>query len=308
MPDLGVTLIGVDGDDEGERAWDNLALLHTEAMGRLLRLLDVPHSSYELRAGVLLRGAIDRLSLARKRHDAPGWRRVVGDYHAKVCATRGRPGRLEEWLTRGAVRGLRCDRQELRQQLVRQVRCLRTEEITVLADAVQCVGRAIPYTHLIVTLPLWLIQERVWWPMPADLHTIQRHQVWVVSRKSVPFTAWDLVLTPYTPEDYAYRVHQWEHGYVVEAAGHLETHRLIGDLSFLFPDGFQVHNQQIGLPGELLPLSETIEWPDNVRPLGRFTEWDPSLTPEMALDQAYELVRAWFGVPRSRLGVDGAHG
>jgi hypothetical protein len=103
----------------------------------------------------------------------------------------------------------------------------------------------------------------------------------------------DYVYTPYTPADTVHRFSPNVGGYSVEANGILDRDRLQSDLAFIFPDGYVLEGIKEGLKGHLLPLPESVVWPDNVAPLGRFACWDSRVTADIVLRDAMELKQRW---------------
>ena len=113
-----------------------------------------------------------------------------------------------------------------------------------------------------------------------------------IPRDPSRYRRWDSVLTPYTPGGAVYRVTAWGPGYAAEVRHELDTMRLISDLNFLFPAGYDLRDVR-QYRGALRPLTSRIRWPENIAPLGELTEWRPDRTLDEALDRAYKLLRKW---------------
>jgi len=139
---------------------------------------------------------------------------------------------------------------------------------------------------LIETGPLW---ESPFVAAYVDAMAVTLNLVLVKSVRD-PFLRWDLVYTPFTPADCIHRVYHYADGYVCEFSGAMNEDRLASDLNFLFPHGYYVAEIQ-QTHGHLLPLAAEPDWPANVHPIGRLSQWDESVTITRVIQEATALAR-----------------
>jgi hypothetical protein len=154
-------------------------------------------------------------------------------------------------------------------------------------------SQSLPYDYLVSTIPLWAMMRITPWKTPHGL-AMNLNVIDVVPNKD-EYSRWDYVYTPYTPAGAVHRISPNEAGYSVEGNGELDEVKLAEDLNFIFKGGWHIMKIQTGLKGHLLPLEESIDWPDNVAPLGRFAKWDSRATMDVTLEDAFKLGVKWFG-------------
>lgn len=92
------------------------------------------------------------------------------------------------------------------------------------------------------------------------------------------YMKWDVVYTPFTPANSIHRIYHSGSGYICECAGAVREHALASDLNFLFPEGWHLDGPIHATSGALLPLHTKPTWPTNVRPLGRYAQWDDRMS------------------------------
>src|SRR6185503_11510861 len=198
----------------------------------------------------------------------------------------------------GPRHGLRCDLGAFVNALARRA-VLVADSMAGLAPG-QVVGaseRRFPFDYLVLTVPLWIVRRMAWFALPEALAL--KLNVVRVNPIGDPYAKWDYVYTPYTPENLLHRLSPSDDGYQCEFNGEWiegETNtKLTSDLNFLFPNGWALDAVKKGLNGHLLPLRGPAEWPANVRPLGRFAQWDSRATVDAVLDSSIRLAKDWFG-------------
>lgn len=269
---------------------------HTKSMGRFLRHLDVPYSSYKPRDGVLIRDAILRWPEDVRKIGAKEAGRVHADclYKASRVASDGLHVLAPR--ARDLDRRIRCSLEDLIGELVRGLevridRVARIDERAVVGDA----GRY-PFDFLVSTIPIWLFRERATFELP-EVISARRTIAVVAPRDGTRFVRWDSVLTPYTPEGHVYRMTAFEHGYAVEASGRPSAARLTGDLNFLFPDGFHLRGVLTDLftVPRFLHRADQMPAIDRVAFVGRYAQVGGGTTLDVVVDETYKMMKFWGG-------------
>ena len=127
--------------------------------------------------------------------------------------------------------------------------------------------------HL-ATRPLWEYPEvGAIDAMAANLNLV------IVKPLKDPFIGWDIIYTPFTPDDSISRVRAGPNGdYICEVVGPINDSALLSDLNFLFTHGWRPVAPIKTTYGCLLPLCEKPVWPENTIPIGTMAEWDESIT------------------------------
>jgi len=251
-------------------------LRDTKSMRCFLADLNLPHSKFTTRQGMLLRGRVEPFPRCLKnRLDA---RRVHADYWTK--SRRVLPDDpTARYLTgaRNPRKGfLRCDLEELVAKLASRARIQTVRVLGIERNHIETSGGRVPFELALCTLPLWELTGKTWFGLPSGV-AVKLCATYVIPFHD-RFARWDTVLAPYTPAACVHRMLSFEDGWVVEAAGEPSLADLESDLHWLFPEGYFVQWQRRGLKGALLPLEEDAAWPPNVRPLGRFAQWDSEVT------------------------------
>jgi hypothetical protein len=152
-------------------------------------------------------------------------------------------------------------------------------------------GEKVNYDILIMTIPLWETRKLVDFYVPDGI-AMKLNIIDIIPNKN-KYMRWDYVYTPYTPFDTIYRFTQNYYGYSVEVNGDLSCQKrnVHGDLAYIFPDGFSITETKEDLKGYLLNFlaKETTEWPENIFPLGRFSQWNQKLVTNSVLDEIYKI-------------------
>lgn len=151
-------------------------------------------------------------------------------------------------------------------------------------------------SRIIVTLPLWKIAEIVAWPMPSA-SAISQNAVGVHPRDGDWFSGYDIVLTPHTPDFCIYQL-SWADGMAVahfsgpwNAAVH---DAVLGDLNYVFSDGWAPAFRQIGAYGAMCRLSAPLtSWPKEIVRIGKYAEWSASSCLASSIAKVDELAKAW---------------
>ena len=156
---------------------------------------------------------------------------------------------------------------------------------------------------VVVTLPLWEVARYVAWDVPHASAVIE-HVVGVHSNtekdEEEELSKFDVVWTPYTPEDLIFKVTQCGSEYRVHFSGPWEDGetnlRLASDLNFLFPSGWSVAFADRGVFGHRFPLSCRPVWPKGIVPIGKYAAWDEKHVGLESILADFENLRKRYGV------------
>lgn len=286
------------GKPGGEFTSGGLKYIHrTDEMEGMFDQLDVPYSKYIVCGGILLRGDLYLYPQVFQSMPKAEAERIQHDHYRKTRQTN--PGEyaaraMNDPAAVGPKRALRCDFEELIDTLVDVADIQRTGVARVDVDRnvlFDMDGHVHRYDFLVLTIPLWIIRKMVGFYVPEGV--AMRLNIAQVYTQRDKYLGFDYVYTPYTPADTVHRFSPNVGGYSVEANGILDRDRLQSDLAFIFPDGYVLEGIKEGLKGHLLPLPESVVWPDNVAPLGRFACWDSRVTADIVLRDAMELKQRW---------------
>lgn len=277
-----------------------LRYLHsTPKMGALLDDLGVERTEYCVRGGILLKGVVHPYPAHLKTLDKASASRIQEDHYKKTRRLEpdgGLSRSMNDPEAAGPRSALEVDLADFVRKLALDADVVRDRLSVIRPDRVVGVsGIAYGYTHLVLTIPLWLVRRMCYFRLPdalaMKLNVVQIHPL------RDPYAAWDYVYTPYTPDDLIHRISPRSNGYSCEFNGDWtegETNtRLTSELNFLFPDGWALDGIKKGLNGHLLPLSERPLWPENIRPLGRFAQWDSRATSDVVLESAVKIADGW---------------
>jgi len=265
----------------------------TDRFEDFLKSIDVPYSLFRYHVGILVRGNVRPYLELTKILGKTAAEKARFDLYCKTRLVEPEADRLEPMPSTRTC--LRFDWHGL----IRSLKLL----MTVRKEHVQEIGEDYLVTHFarhkfdraIITLPLWKTQQVATWNVPDALSVVVNSAI-VRPRRLDQFASWDSVWTPYTPEGLVHRVHQVEDTYHVHFSGVWDEEantRLTGDLNFLFPGGWVVAGSYRDLPGFMFDLGEEPSWPQNIRPLGCFSEWNPKLTLDETLEKVLRFRRAW---------------
>lgn len=285
----------------GEFLTGGLRYIHrTDAMVSMLENFDLPMSEYNVKGGILLRGSVKAYpgflkTLPREQSDA-----IKADHFRKT--RRSEPGTFGARSMNDPAaktlrrRALRCDFDELVAQLASISTIIRKPLAKIDSKNKQiqtASGDWFSYDLLVLTIPLWVTRQIADFYVPHGM-AMALNLVDVVPNKD-RYSKWDYVYTPYTPSDAIHRFSPSYDRYTIEVNGDWDQQRsnALDDLAFIFPDGFVVRDVRSGLKGHLLELQQKPEWPRDVFPLGRFAEWNPRGTLDVAYDRAEGIMDKW---------------
>lgn len=276
--------------------------VRTDELVRLVNDLGLAFSVQSVRGGILIHGEVQPYPRCFKTMTADQVKRIRNDHFTK---TRGvEPGPFGETSMNDPFaqqrKSLSCDLAEFVRRLSEYRAHTHVKESIVSIDHVNrhvyTADRARwAFDHCIVTVPLWVARNVVKFPLPEGM-AAKLNIVELDGTSPDPYARWDYVYTPYTPESLVHRLSPSDGGYSVEFNGEWTEEtpgRLRNELNFLFGNAWALNDVKKGLPGHLLPLNETAEWPDDVQPLGRFAAWDPRATTDKTLSSAIALARKW---------------
>ena len=109
-----------------------------------------------------------------------------------------------------------------------------------------------------------------------------------------PYYRFDYVYTPYTPENHVHRISSNGHSYFAEISGDVDQTKIYSDLNFLFPGGWSLVSGKENLRGHLMPTDAHPDWPEYIRPVGRYAQWLPKMTVDAAFAEAIRVGQDWF--------------
>lgn len=286
--------------DDKENYSLNFGLEYVHRSDKLISVLidlNALFSSYTIRGGILLRNKVYPHPEYLKNTDKGEAGRIKADYYRKTRLTE--PDIItkvfNDPLSSKPRRALRVDFEDILNSLRRKIPSERVQiERIEKNSVVSTSGKKYTFDYLIFTIPLWEIRRLVNWYLPEAV--AMKSNLAVVAVKRDRFPRWDFVCTPYTPADYIYRCIVFEDGYVVESSGQFEDERLNSDLNFLFSEGWYLKQIHRNINGYMLPIGkQTINWPDNVAPIGRFAKWNQKITLDNTVEDIFELGKKWFG-------------
>lgn len=264
----------------------------------LLHELNLVFTNYSVQGGILLRNKVLAYPAALRDMSPDHAKRIQEDHWRKTRKTE--PDKfaarsMNDPESVGTNRSLRTDLAQLVRQLALRANIAKDLAKVMTHDVVEGVsGRRYPFDAAVVTLPLWIARTVCPWldPPPALALKLNIAQV---SPLRDQYSKWDYVYTPYTPESLVHRFSPRDGGYSVEFNGEWsdeETNlKLTNELNFLFPEGWALDSMVKNMNGHLLPLESQPKWAPNVRPLGRFSEWDPRATADVVLATALNLAK-----------------
>lgn len=304
----GVELVIVEGGKLGGNfaAGGLKYLSKTDEMTALLGDLGIVYTNCSVHGGILIGGKVEPYPACLKSFGPERAARIQRDHYRKTRRLEpdGFGSKAMNDPASGPKKALQCDLGQMVDRLAR-----RWEGRTVRSHVKQigstyfktADGRLHPYERMIVTIPLWVLARLAYWEVP-DALAMKLNLVQIEPARDA-YARWDYVYTPYTPEGLIHRISPRDGGYSCEFNGAWDPDdkqsmlRAMGDLNFLFKDGWAFRSFKPGLPGHLLPLDKTPKWPENVAPLGRFAKWDPRSTLDVVLRDTKKLAAKWELTP-----------
>ncbi len=285
----------------------------TGEMEEMLRDLGVPYTNYSVQGGILLHGAVEPYPGVFRGMEKDRAMRIQHDHYRKTrkvepdaFASRS----MNDPESAGPRKALRTDMGKMLKELVARAPIVKKGAFRIEPHKVITVDPAtkqehsIHYDYLILTIPLWIIRSMVWFTLPESM-AIKLNLLMVdPPQKGDDYAQWDYVYTPYTPEGLIHRISPRDGGYTCEFNGDWplqseggpgeDLHwRLTSELNFLFPEGWALADVKKGLNGHLIPLATKANWPSNIRPMGRFAQWDPRATSDVVLGSCLKLAEEW---------------
>jgi glycine/D-amino acid oxidase-like deaminating enzyme len=306
------------GKPGGDFMAGGLKYIHrTDEMEELLRDLGVQYTQYSVQGGILLHDKVEPHPGCFRGMDKERALRIQHDHYRKTrklepdaFAARS----MNDPEANGPRRALRCDMARVLRELIQRAPIekagvTRIEPHRVIT-ATGTGESSLSYDYLLTTLPLW-VNKRISWfgeELPDGM-AVKLNLVMVEPpQKGDDYAQWDYVYTPYTPENLIHRISPRDGGYTLEFNGvwgdgdALIQDRITSELNFLFKDGWALAGVVKNLNGHLIPLTTKPNWPFNVRPVGRFAQWDPRATSDAVLGTCLKLAAEWgFKVNRESL-------
>lgn len=292
------TVVIEPGKPGGEFLAGGLRYVHrTDEMVGMLTDLNVVFTTYTVQGGILLHGKVEPYPRCLRSLSKERAARIQQDHYRKTRRTE--PGQfaskaMNDPESVGPRRALRCDFRRAIRELAFRTRLVNERLVRVEQGAIQASQVRIPYDYLVLTIPLWVIKRVVSFSVPDAMAV--RLNVVNIEPHADKYVKWDYVYTPYTPDDLIHRISPKDGEYSCEFNGDWgedENRKLHSDLNYLFPDGWALADVKRGLKGHLLPLSDQPEWPANVRPLGRFAQWNPRATLDVVINEAHKIAEGW---------------
>lgn len=265
--------------------------LHTPALARFLRFLEVPYASFFPRDGILLKGSVElfpevlsKLEPARAMEIYQRFTRKEVGFDLERSLPRAK---------RDRPRRLRWAPADLIESLMTGLDFVMDEVLEVRDGIVQAGYGMHRYDYLIITEPMIDLQPRLFFSSPS-MRAVRRTLALVTAHHDRQFSRWDSVLTPFTPAQSVYRVSAYEHAYAVEMVGAFDRQRFLEELNFFFPTVFQVGVVRSDLWTVPVIEGSVIAPPGNVAMIGADAQCAP-VTLDRVFDEAYRLLRLWGG-------------
>jgi hypothetical protein len=298
------------GKPGGDFMAGGLKYIHkTDEMEELLRDLAIQYTDYSVQGGILLHGKVEPHPGCFRGMDKDRALRIQHDHYRKTrklepdaFAARS----MNDPEANGPRRALRCDMQRVLKELIQRAPIFKAGVIAIEPHKVivnDGTGeKPLPYDYLLTSLPLWVTRKMAWFgpELPEGL-AVKLNLVMVEPpQRGDDYAQWDYVYTPYTPENLIHRISPTDGGYTLEFNGDWPegvdndlSVKITNELNFLFPHGWALTKTLKGLNGHLLPLAAKANWPINVRPVGRFAQWDPRVTTDVVLTTCLKLADEW---------------
>lgn len=302
------------GKPGGDFMAGGLKYMHnTDEMCEMLRDLGVNYANYSVQGGILLHGNVEAHPGCFRGMDKDRALRIQHDHYRKTrklepdsFAARS----MNDPEANGPRRALRCDMERVMRELIQRAPLVKASAIAIEPHKLMVnngtVDSPIPYDYLLTTLPLWVNKKLAWFgeELPTGM-AVKLNLIMVEPpQKGDDYAQWDYVYTPYTPENLIHRISPRDGGYTLEFNGDWPDDapkddpdplsiRITSELNFLFKDGWALSDAKKGLNGHLIPLATKPDWPQNVRPIGRFAQWDPRATSDVVLSTCLKLADEW---------------
>lgn len=294
------------GKPGGDFMAGGLKYMHkTDEMEEMLRDLGVTYADYSVQGGILLHGAVEPYPGVFKGMDKSRALRIQHDHYRKTRKTEPdnfAARSMNDPESAGPRRALRCDMGRVLKELIQRTPFVKDGAAKVEPHKVIGKdGTVYPYDYLLLTAPIWILRQMCWFELPESM-AVKLNLVMVdPPQKGDAYAQWDYVYTPYTPENLIHRISPRDGGYTCEFNGDWPesdgdstfSDKLTSELNFLFPDGWALSDRKKGLNGHLIPLATKPNWPVNVRPIGRFAQWDPRATSDVVLSTCLKLADEW---------------
>lgn len=253
-----------------------------ERVCSLLESLGLMFSEYKTKTGILLRGEVERFP-----EHFSGRRERALQVNGKLCSksrivdmpSGKRIPNFASEIPKNIVSFAWCDLVKALERGTYEVDSSKVVSVAPGVVATEFSRRR--FDLVIVTLPLWRLAKCVAWDMPHSAAVIENTVTIRLNtcRRSEcdPFSKFDVVWTPYTPEDLVWRVEQDGTEYRARFSGLWrgeETNlRLMSDLNFLFHSGWSVQSVDRKIPGYRFPLACQPIWPEGIVPIGKYSVW-----------------------------------
>lgn len=267
----------------------------SEVLG-LLKGLDLPHGEYPIQGGLLVNGKV----VGCRKHllsDVERAKRIHFNYYRKtrlVMPASFNVKSIDDPEVGPMRHAVSCDYFELIRALVAGVKVVRQRVLFADPIRIETKEATYPFDRIVVCAPLWTMQNVLPSVDIPEAMAVKVHVVQVDSAKD-RYLKWDFVYTPYTPGQLIYRLYNNDDGYACQFSGELDEDRLQSDLNFLFPDGWSVTEESVTVPGHLLPLAESVEWPTGIVPVGKYARWDNKATVTTTIQDINRMARLWHG-------------
>lgn len=276
----------------------------SERMESMLNDNRVVYTKYQVNGGIMLKGAISAYPAILKKFSPEQAQRIQFDHYRKTRKTEPSAADAGKSMNDPEAAG---SRNALRVDAGAMIRALGARANVVCDKAVKIEsnspapyvlgssGMKHTYDFLITTIPMWILRGMVSFELPEALAL--KLNIVNVDVTRDPYSKWDYVYTPYTPENLIHRISPRDGGWAAEFNGDWvepDTNlKLTSDLNFLFPQGWALDKVIKGLNGHLLPLELPAAYPKNMQPLGRFAVWDTRATADVVLESCWDLASAW---------------
>ncbi len=282
----------------------------TDEMEEMLRDLGLTYANYSVQGGIYLKGQVEPYPAVFRSMTKEQALRVQHDHYRKTrkvepdsFASRS----MNDPESMGPKKALRCDLSRMVAELIKHAPIAKEvatrigpHKVIVNDPGFTRGERAVSYDYLLVTLPMWLLKRMVWFELPPAMAVKLNLLMVDPPQQGDDYAKWDYVYTPYTPANLIHRISPRDGGYTCEFNGDWPegddpemSIRITNELNFLFPNGWALGGAKRNLNGHLLPLAGKANWPQNVRPIGRFAQWEPRATTDVVLSTCLALANEW---------------
>jgi len=267
----------------------------SDSFASMLHDLGCVYSTYPVNGGILLKDEVIRYPADFYDLDKPYIAQIRTHYWEKTrktCPGKHIPKAFADPFSYRTQRAIRPDFEDVIDRLKPRFNIMKAAFVSQADNICYTTSGPIEFDHMIFTIPLNAIKDRVDFYVPSALST--KLSIIEVLPLKDPYYRFDYIYTPYTPENHVHRISSNGHTYFAEVSGFVDETKIYSDLNWLFKGGWSYIGGKEKLRGHLMPMDAHPDWPENIRPVGRYAQWLPKLTMDQALDEAIQIGQEWF--------------